>query len=126
MDGFHFLRPEWFWGSIAFLLLPFFFGKNGRGGLWQKLCDGALLRFQLITEKGKSLFSPLFLISVSWTLALISLAGPAWEKLPQPAMKKGTDTVYLADISVLMQTLRIMENCKQPNHINIGTRLFRE
>ena len=31
MNGFHFLRPEWFWGVGVFLLLPFFIHKkNGR------------------------------------------------------------------------------------------------
>ena len=102
MGDFHFLRPEWFWGFAVFLLLPFIVGKSGRGGLWQKLCDITLLRFQLVNGKGKKLFLPFFLITVSWILALISLAGPAWKKLPQAAVKKGADTVYVADISVLM------------------------
>lgn len=103
MNEFHFLRPEWFWGFSVFPLLLFFLSKNGTGGgLWQKLCDGVLLRFQLVSSEGKRLFLPFFLTMAAWTLALISLAGPTWEKLPQPAVKKGADTVYVMDISVLM------------------------
>ena len=103
MNEFHFLRPEWFWGFCVFLLLPFFVHKkNGRGGLWQKLCDSMLLRFQLVSGTGQHLIWPFFLITATWTLALVSLAGPAWEKLPQPAVQKGADTVYMLDISMLM------------------------
>lgn len=103
MNEFHFLRPEWFWGFLIFLLLPFFFFRKGNeGGLWQKLCDSMLLRFQLVAGSGRRLFPPFFLAAAAWTIALLSLAGPTWEKLPQPAVKKGTDTVYVLDISVLM------------------------
>ena len=103
MTEFHFLRPEWFWGFAVFLLLPFLAKKTrSGGGLWQAICDKFLLRSQLVSGSGVRLFWPLFLISVCWIIALLALAGPAWEKLPQPAVKKGTDTVYLLDISVFM------------------------
>ena len=103
MTEFHFLRPEWLWGFAVFLLLPFLAGKTrSGGGLWQDICDRILLRSQLVAGSVVRLFWPFFLISVCWALALFALAGPAWEKLPQPAVKKGTDTVYLLDISVFM------------------------
>ena len=103
MTEFHFLRPEWLWGFAVFLLLPFLAGKTrSGGGLWQDICDRILLRSQLVAGSAARLFWPFFLISVCWALALFALAGPAWEKLPQPAVKKGTDTVYLLDISVFM------------------------
>ncbi len=103
MTDFHFLRPEWLWGFSVFLLLPFLIGKTRSGaGAWQRFCDRILLRFLSVSGSGVRLFWPFFLISVCWVLALIALAGPAWEKLPQPAVKKGVDTVYLMDISVFM------------------------
>ena len=103
MNEFHFLRPEWFWGFSVLLLLPFFIRRKGtQGGLWKRLCDGFLLKVQLISGTGKRMFLPLFLVFAAWTLTLFSLAGPAWRKLPQPAVKKGADTVYVMDISVLM------------------------
>ncbi|MBR1778587.1 MAG: VWA domain-containing protein [Alphaproteobacteria bacterium] len=103
MNNFHFLRPEWFWGFLVLFLLPFFIRGGGNyGGLWQKLCDGILLRFQLISGTGRRLFWPFFLVTSAWTATLFSLAGPTWEKLPQPAVQKGSDTVYVMDISMLM------------------------
>lgn len=103
MTTFHFLRPEWLWGFCVFLLLPVLAGKGrGNGGAWQSFCDRALLRPLLIAGTDARRLSPLVLLSVCWTLAVAALAGPAWEKLPQPAVNKGTDTVYLLDISVFM------------------------
>ena len=46
-------------------------------------------------EANQGRFFPLFLAVASWSLAVLALAGPAWERLPQPVLKQGTDTVFL-------------------------------
>lgn len=104
MTEFHFLRPEWLWGFAAFLLLPLLTARTGAaGGAWRAACDLFLLKKQLVSgEKRRSRAFPLFLLAVSWGLAVLALAGPAWERLPQPALKKGTDTVFLWDVSLFM------------------------
>ncbi len=103
MTEFHFLRPEWLWGLSVLFLLPFLAGKGrSNGGLWRDFCDRILLRPQLVAGTGAKTFVPVVLAGVCWVLAVLSLAGPAWERLPQPAVKKGVDTVYLLDISVFM------------------------
>lgn len=104
MTEFHFLRPEWLWGFSALLLLPFLAARGrSAGGLWRAACDRFLLDRQLVagSERRGRIF-PLFLAGVSWSLAVLALAGPAWEKLPQPVLKEGTDTVFLWDISQFM------------------------
>lgn len=103
MTEFHFLRPEWLWGLAVLLLLPLLAGKGrSNGGLWRDFCDRILLRPQLVAGTGAKTFVPAVLAGACWVLAVLSLAGPAWERLPQPAVKKGVDTVYLLDISVFM------------------------
>lgn len=103
MTEFHFLRPEWLWGLSVLLLLPLLAGKGRTsGGLWRDFCDRILLRPQLVAGTEVKTIVPAVLAGVCWTLAVLSLAGPAWERLPQPAVKKGVDTVYLLDISVFM------------------------
>lgn len=103
LNSLHFLRPEWFWGFAAFLLIPFLAVKGrAAGGLWQRVCDSFLLQRQLVSGASGRTFYPAVLLSLCWTLALIALAGPAWEKLPQPAFSRGQDTVFVMDISVFM------------------------
>ena len=99
----HFLRPEWAFASVVFVLIPVIvrFARSGAGA-WRKVCDAPLLKALLVKTKVRSLFPPLFLLGVCWALAVFALCGPALEKLPQPTVKKGTDVVYLLDISSLM------------------------
>ncbi len=98
----HFLRPEWAFALIVFALVPLLTRSARRdGGAWRKICDAPLLKALLIKNKARSLFFPLFLLSVCWGLAIFALTGPALEKLPQPTFKKGADVVYALDISPL-------------------------
>ena len=101
---FHFLRPEWLWGFSVFLLLPFLMSRGKTaGGAWRAVCDRFLLNSQLVAgSERQGRFFPLFLAVASWSLAVLALAGPAWERLPQPVLKQGTDTVFLWDISRFM------------------------
>ena len=99
----HFLRPEWTFALIVFALVPLLTrSARADGGAWRKICDASLLKALLIKNKARSLFFPLFLLSVCWGLAIFALTGPALEKLPQPTFKKGADVVYALDISPLM------------------------
>lgn len=99
----HFLRPEWAFALIVFALVPLLTrSARADGGAWRKICDASLLKALLIKNKARSLFFPLFLLSVCWGLAIFALTGPALEKLPQPTFKKGADVVYALDISPLM------------------------
>lgn len=99
----HFLRPEWAFAAVVFVLIPVIvrFARSGAGA-WRKVCDAPLLQALLVKTKARSLFAPLFLLGVCWALAVFALCGPALEKLPQPTVKKGADVVYLLDISSLM------------------------
>lgn len=103
MTEFHFLRPEWLWGFTVFLLLPFLISRSRTaGGLWRAVCDRRLLEPQLMAGMVDKTILPVFLLSVCWGIGIVALAGPAWERLPQPALQRGQDRVFLLDISVFM------------------------
>ncbi len=103
MNEFHFLRPEWLWGFTVFLLLPFLASRSRTaGGLWRLVCDRALLKCQLVSGTARRSFFPVVLAGLCWTMGILALAGPAWERLPQPVLKNGNDTVFALDISLFM------------------------
>lgn len=103
MNEFHFLRPEALWGFTVFLLLPFLASRSRTaGGLWRLVCDRALLKCQLVSGTARRSLFPVVLAALCWTIGILALAGPVWERLPQPVLKKGNDTVFALDISLFM------------------------
>lgn len=98
---FHFLRPLWFLAIIPALLL-FLAIRRARAdaGGWDKEIDSSLLPYLLDGESGKQRRWPLVLLLLAWLLASLGLAGPVWEKLPQPVQKKADALVIIQDLSL--------------------------
>lgn len=109
----HFLRPEWF------LLLP----------LWGLLLWG-LPRLQSAKTEWSQWIAPSFhellvvgsqvkderfrqlrwILSGLWLLGTIALAGPAWERLPQPLLVRDQARVILLDLSYSMLATDLQPN----------------
>jgi Ca-activated chloride channel family protein len=101
MAEFHFLRPLWL------LLLP-----AGAWLIWQLLRGGAhtggwrtvvepKLRPYVLAEPEALRDSRLALIAAlaAWAVAVVALAGPAWERLPVPAFRSNEALVVALDLS---------------------------
>ena len=100
MDTFHFLRPEWLWGFLPLVGLLILLGqKKAIGQLWESVCDAHLLPHVLVGTTGKGTNSPLILLGLGWTLALVGLAGPVWSQLPQPVFRAQSALVIVLDVS---------------------------
>ncbi|MDD9869184.1 MAG: hypothetical protein OXU50_04765, partial [Gammaproteobacteria bacterium] len=95
---FHFLRPAWF---IALLPLALLLVLLARGGLarsnWEAVCDRHLLPFILMGRAVAGRRRSLALIAAAGVLALTALAGPAWERLPQPVFRDQSAFVIALD-----------------------------
>ncbi len=105
---FHLLRPEWL---LALLPLIFFswmllrkklFSRN-----WQSVIDPRLLPHLLIGKPGKASRIPIFIFFISGLIAIFSLAGPVWEKLPQPVFKEQSALIIALDLSKSMDATDI-------------------
>ncbi len=105
---FHLLRPEWL---LALLPLIFFswmllrkklFSRN-----WQSVIDPRLLPHLLIGKPGKASRIPVFIFFISGLIAIFSLAGPVWEKLPQPVFKEQSALIIALDLSKSMDATDI-------------------
>lgn len=102
-SNFHFLRPLWLLALIpALLLVTALWRMNERTSAWDRAIDHDLLPFLLDTTKTVAERTPLVLLLSAWTLAIIALAGPVWEKIPQPVQARQDALVIVYDQSLSM------------------------
>jgi Ca-activated chloride channel family protein len=98
---FHFLRPLWLLAIIpAALLIIALWRQRSQLSLWNRAIDSSLLPHLLDSKLGKQQSWPLAVLLLAWILAGISMAGPVWEKLPQPVQKKEDALVIIQDLSL--------------------------
>ena len=97
---FRFLRPQWFLALVplALVLWLLFFRKHGSRG-WEAVCDERLLPHILIRKPGRARRASLALTTLGGLLAVAALAGPAWEKLPQPVFTARDALVIALDLT---------------------------
>jgi len=101
MAEFHFLRPLWL------LLLPVAIWAAwrlglGRGGqdAWRAVVDRVLQPHVLVDAAASAERRwPLALALAAAVIALLALAGPAWERLPVPAYRSSEALVIALDLS---------------------------
>ena len=107
IEGFHFLRPAWLLGALIWLPLMWFYARRSldRAG-WHQVCDPELLPYVLTTSSHQRY--PTRLITAGGILALLALAGPAWEQIPQPVFKGGSPLVIALDLSRSMDSADIV------------------
>jgi Ca-activated chloride channel family protein len=100
---FHFLRPGWLYAVLFVLPLAWIVLRSQRsGGAWQKICDAHLLRHLLVESGGRAQRWPLALLALGWVAACLALAGPAWERIPQPAFESPEQRVFVLSLSPSM------------------------
>ena len=98
---FHFLRPLWLWGCLPPLLLCYFLWRQKtHSGRWRRAIDENLLPHLLENIPGGPKRWPLAALLLAWLLACVAIAGPVWQKLPQPVRKKVDALVIMQDLSL--------------------------
>ena len=99
-ESFHLLRPQWLWAAPLLLALwGLLWRRQIESGQWRSHCDPHLLPHLLHGEGGQPRRLPLLLLGLGWLLALLALAGPVWERLPQPLFKPREPVVIVLDLS---------------------------
>lgn len=107
-EDFHFLRPEWFYALIPLVLAVWFIKRwRSKATGWQGVIAGHLYQFLVTGEqrKIKSAFVPL--LALTWLLSVIALAGPVWERIPQPVYQVKAGHVIVMDMSMSMRATDI-------------------
>ena len=111
MQDFHFLRPYWLLLLIPMgVFLVWFWRGHQTSGLWQKICDDALLSYMLIHKETQRSLLPLMLIGLAGCLCTLALAGPTFERQPTPVFKQQKALVIVLDLSSSMLAQDIKPN----------------
>lgn len=104
----HFIRPAWFYAFVPLVLISLILVKsNKQGKSWANIIDPKLLPHLLVGQSIKKSSSKTLLFFLVGALAIISLAGPAWEKRPQPVFKDKSALVIALDLSSSMDAADI-------------------
>ncbi|MFN5746184.1 MAG: VWA domain-containing protein, partial [Methylococcaceae bacterium] len=113
MSEFHFLRPWWLLALIPVLLLIRQLQRwQASAGDWRDYCDPALLPHILIGQAALQSVSryPFWLAGMTGLLAVLALAGPAWERVPTPVFRNLSALVVVLDLSSGMDATDIKPN----------------
>ncbi len=103
ISEFHFLRPLWLLAVPLVWWMVFMLRKKWwQKGDWDREVDSHLLEFLATSpSQHKRKLLP-WVMCLAGTLLLLSLAGPAWQKKPQPLIKKSQARVLVLDLSFSM------------------------
>ena len=106
LGDFHFVRPFWFLGLLPILMIWLLYKSQNKGsGSWRGVIDPVLANYLIDSGEVASEFKKrmqFLLWLTAWVLACTALAGPAWEKLPEPVAKKTSALIIVLDLSPSM------------------------
>jgi Ca-activated chloride channel family protein len=101
--AFHFLAPAWLLALPPLWALAVLGARRRRReGGWGALIDPPLLA-ALRLEAGARSASPWPLIALAWTLGVLALAGPAWQRVQTHGVRAPRDWIIELDLSPSMQ-----------------------
>lgn len=106
----HLLRPWWLLAALPLGALVWrHLGAAGRRGAWEQACDAELLRTLRQDGGRRGIAAPLLAASAG-LLAIVALAGPAWQRLPQPVLETSEARVIVLDLSRSMLAADVAPN----------------
>lgn len=99
----HVMRPAWLLALALLVPLLWLGFRGGRSAaVWKKVCDAHLLPHVITHGKGRASHWPLALSAIGWIGACLALAGPAWERVAQPAYRAPSQRVFVLNLSPSM------------------------
>jgi Ca-activated chloride channel family protein len=103
LADFHFLRP-WVLLLLALPLAGWLLWRRrrGDGGAWRAVVDAHLLEHLVERMPASSARAPLLLGTLAWSLAVLALAGPAWEREPMPLYRNHAARVIALELAPSM------------------------
>jgi Ca-activated chloride channel family protein len=111
LSEFHFLRPWWLLALLGLAGIVWLLARRQAGaGDWAEYCDEALMPYVLIGSASRQSRLPLWLAGLTGFIAILALAGPAWERLPTPVFRNLSAMVIVLDLSWAMEANDLKPN----------------
>ncbi len=108
IEQFHFLRPAWLLLLVPLLVLLWLLARARYDGTsWRGVIDEALLPYVLTGGSAHRRGWIRWILALAAILAILALAGPTWEKLPQPVYQRDGALVIALDLSRSMNAADI-------------------
>ena len=97
---FHFIRAEWLWAIPLVIGLAVFFARRRLGpGNWQHVVAPHLAPHVLSRSATRGADFRWWLVGLCGVLAVLALAGPAWQRIEQPVFRSEQALVIAMDLS---------------------------
>jgi len=97
---FHFLRPEWLWAVPLVLACTVLLARRQLGaGSWQHVVQASLAPYVLSRSATRRSDYRWWLLGLCGVIAVIALAGPAWQRIEQPVFRSDQALVVALDLS---------------------------
>jgi Ca-activated chloride channel family protein len=108
LADFQWLRPEWLLAIPVVVLLATLLARGKLGaGNWRAVIDPALMPYVLSREPGRGVDHRWWLLGLSGVIAVVALAGPAWQRIEQPVYRAEQALVVALDLSRSMDAADI-------------------
>ncbi len=103
LSDFHFLRPLWLLAILPALLLCIALWRSRFGAnQWSQVIATRFLPFLLDGQAERQKRWPVLGVFALWVIATVALAGPVWQKIPQPVEQASSPVVIAWDLSPSM------------------------
>jgi len=110
MTDFHFIRPLWLLAIIVLILMLYMLKKlRIKQSGWQQLLPAHLAKV-LVQGSAKAKSSSLVMPFFIGLLSILAMAGPSWQKLPQPVYQVAQGSVLIMDMSYSMYATDVAPN----------------
>jgi Ca-activated chloride channel homolog len=100
LADFLWLRPDWLWALPLVVLLTVAMARRELApGSWQRIIDPALAPYVLSRSASPRYSYRWWLMALGGVSAVLSLAGPSWNRLEQPVFRSEQAMVIALDLS---------------------------
>lgn len=123
----HFLRWYWLPALVPLSCLVWRFAHRGSSmrSRWAAVCDAALLPYVLIADEGRRRRWSSYALGAAGTLSVLALAGPTWDRLPQPVFRDQSALVIALDLSRSMDAADVQPSRLERARFKIADLLAR-